>query len=190
MINYLGTPTLKTERLTLRRLVLNDARSIFDNWLSDERVSDNRISPAHKVVSETKERVANIVNQYSRRDYCYWGIEISETGELIGEIDLYNFDNKTENCEVSYSLGYHWWNLGYGTEALKTVVEFGFSQMNIHKISAAHNTDNPASGKIMSKVGMVQEGTIRHMIRNAKNQYKDCAVYGLLQEDYLKKKIE
>ena len=38
----------------------------------------------------------------------------------------------------------------------------------------------------MSKVGMEQEGTIRHMIRNAKNQYKDCAVYGLLQEDYLK----
>ena len=58
--------------------------------------------------------------------------------------------------------------------------------MNIHKISAAHNTDNPASGKIMSKVGMVQEGIIKHMIRNSKNQYKDCAVWGILQDDYLK----
>jgi [ribosomal protein S5]-alanine N-acetyltransferase len=56
--------------------------------------------------------------------------------------------------------------------------------MNIHKISAAHNLDNVASGKIMSKVGMLQEGTIRHMIRNSKNQYKDCVVYGILQEDY------
>lgn len=42
--------------------------------------------------------------------------------------------------------------------------------MNVHKISAAHNTGNPTSGKIMSKVGMRQEGTVRDMIYNSKNQ--------------------
>jgi len=110
---------------------------------------------------------------------------LKETGELIGEIDLYDFDSSIDNCEVSYSLGFKWWNHGYGTEALQAVVEFGFRQMNIHKISAAHNTDNPASGRIIAKVGMKQEGVIRHMIRNANNQYKDCAVYGILREDYL-----
>ena len=106
--------------------------------------------------------------------------------ELIGEIDLYDFDNSTGNCSVSYSLGYRWWNKGYGTEALRAVVDFGFGHMNVHKISAAHNTENPASGKIMSKVGMRQEGTIRDMICNSKNQYKDCAIWGILQEDHLK----
>ncbi|MFE1245213.1 GNAT family N-acetyltransferase [Fictibacillus sp. NPDC058756] len=45
--------------------------------------------------------------------------------------------------------------------------------MNIHKIFAAYNTDNPASGKVMGKAGMEQEGTIRHMIRNAKGQFMD-----------------
>jgi [ribosomal protein S5]-alanine N-acetyltransferase len=80
--------------------------------------------------------------------------------------------------------GYEWWNKGYGTEALRAIVEFGFRHMNIHKITAAHNTDNPASGKVMAKVGMEQEGTIRHMIRNAKGQYKDCAIYGIVHEDY------
>jgi ribosomal-protein-alanine N-acetyltransferase len=61
--------------------------------------------------------------------------------------------------------------------------------MNIHKIFAKHNTDNSASGKVMSKVGMKQEGAVRHMIRNYKNQYKDCAIYGLLQEDYLNNNV-
>nr|WP_244886848.1 GNAT family protein [Rossellomorea vietnamensis] len=103
----------------------------------------------------------------------------------MGEIDLYDFDSSTGNCEVSYSIGYDWWNKGYGTEALKAVVEFAFIHMNVHKLSAAHNTDNPASGRIMGKAGMKQEGVIRHMIRNAKDQYKDCAVYGLLREEYL-----
>jgi [ribosomal protein S5]-alanine N-acetyltransferase len=105
---------------------------------------------------------------------------------LIGEIDLYDFDNTTENGEVSYSIGYEWWNNGYATEALRAIIEFGFRYMHLHKIAAAHNTDNMASGKVMLKAGMVHEGIVRHMVRNAKNQYKDCAIYGILQEDYVK----
>jgi [ribosomal protein S5]-alanine N-acetyltransferase len=189
VIDYLGTPKIETDRLILRRMDLSDAQKVFDHWLSDERVSDNRVNAAHRTVSETIERVAKIVSDYANKEFCWWAIERKADGELIGEIDLYDFDNATENCEVSYSIGYQWWNQGYGTEALRAVVDFGFRYMNIHKIAAAHNTDNPASGKVIGKAGMEQEGTIRHMIRNAKGQYKDCAIYGLLQEDYVNKHI-
>ncbi|RAZ79283.1 N-acetyltransferase [Planococcus halotolerans] len=189
MITYAGTLEIETDRLILRKMDHEDTQSIFDHWLSDERVSDNRVSAAHKSMSETAERVVRIIKGYYKNDFCYWGIELKSTKELIGEIDLYDFDNSTGNCEVSYSLGYRWWNQGYGTEALRAVVDFGFSHMNVHKISAAHNTDNPASGRIMSKVGMQQEGIIRDKIRNSKNQYKDCAVWGILQEDYQKNNL-
>ncbi|PGS48737.1 GNAT family N-acetyltransferase [Bacillus sp. AFS041924] len=185
MINYSGTPILETERLILRKVEHKDSQSIFNNWLSDDRVMDNLIKGAHKSIEETIERVNEIVKNYTSKEFCYWGIELKSTSELIGAIDFYNFDNATENCEVGYCLGYNWWNQGYGTEALKAVLEYGFRQMNIHKISAAHNTDNPASGKILEKVRMNKEGIIRHMIRNSKNQYKDCAIYGMLQDDYL-----
>ncbi|TFD99476.1 GNAT family N-acetyltransferase [Jeotgalibacillus salarius] len=190
MIHYIGTPKIETERLTLRRMVMPDAEKAFHHWLSDERVADNRVSASHKTYSETIDRVTKIVKDYAKKDFCWWGIERQSDGELIGEIDLYDFQPDTGNCEISYTIGYEWWGKGYGTEALKAVVEFGFLHMNVHKISAAHNTDNPASGKLMIKAGMVQEGTIRHMIRNAKNQYKDCALYGLLQEDYLQNNQE
>ena len=186
MINYLGTPKIETERLILRRMELSDAQMAFDHWLSDERVSDNRVSAAHKTVSETIERITKIVEDYTKEDFCWWGIDQKANGKLIGEIDLYDFDNATGNCEVSYSIGYEWWNNGYATEALMAVMEYGFRHMQIHKIAAAHNTDNMASGKVMLKAGMVREGVIRHMVRNAKNQYKDCAIYGIIQEDYFK----
>lgn len=189
MIIFSGTPKIETNRLVLRRMKRSDAQKAFDHWLSDERVSDNRVNAAHKTVSETNERIAKIVSDYVNKEFCWWAIERKADRTLIGEIDLYEFDYSTCNCEVSYSIGYEWWNQGYGTEALRAVVEFGFRYMNIHKITAAHNTDNPASGKVMGKVGMKQEGTIRHMIRNAKGQYKDCAIYGLLQEDYVKRHI-
>lgn len=187
MIKFVGTPIIETDRLILRKLEQTDAKYVFENWLSDNRVMDNLIKGAHKSISETITRVAEIVNQYGSKEFCYWGIQHKSSGELIGAIDLFNFDQMTENCEIGYVLGFNWWNQGYGTEALKAILDFGFRHLNIHKISAAHNTDNPASGKIMQKAGMEQEGIIRHMIRNSKNQYKDCAVYGILQEDYLNK---
>ncbi|MEK3822376.1 GNAT family N-acetyltransferase [Cytobacillus sp. FSL W8-0315] len=161
MINFSGTPKIETDRLVLRRMKRSDSQKAFEHWLSDERVSDNRINAAHKTVSETIERDAKIVRYYANIEFCWWAIERKADGTLIGEIDLYEFDYSTCNCEVSYSIGYEWWNQGFGTEALRAVVEFGFRYMNIHKITAAHNTDNPASGKVMGKVGMEQEGTIR-----------------------------
>jgi [ribosomal protein S5]-alanine N-acetyltransferase len=188
MFNFYGTPTIETDRLILRRICLDDTQSVFDHWISDDRVTDNRVSAAHKTITETKGRVEKIVSGYDSKEFCHWGIELKDDVDLIGEIDLYDFDQSTGNCEVSYSLGYDWWNKGYGTEALQAVVEFAFIHMNAHKLSAAHNTDNPASGRIMEKAGMKQEGVIRHMIRNAKGQYKDCAVYGLLKEDYQSQK--
>ncbi|SES18222.1 ribosomal-protein-alanine N-acetyltransferase [Gracilibacillus ureilyticus] len=184
MIRYSGSPIIETSRLILRKLDQSDTLSVFNNWRSDERISRNRISPPHKTTGDTRIWLNHIFSQYDRKEFCYWGIELKSTGELIGEIDLDHFDTSTGNCEVSYSIGYQWWNQGYGTEALRAVVEFGFRYMNIHKISAKHNTDNPASGKVMRKAGMEQEGTVRHMILNYKNQYKDCAIYGLLQQDY------
>ncbi|MBU9722744.1 MULTISPECIES: GNAT family N-acetyltransferase [Bacillaceae] len=184
MVNFLGTPKIETERLILRKMYIRDTQAAFDHWLSDERVADHRVNAPHKSISETSERVEKVISGYEKTDFCYWGIELKHNGVLIGEIDFYNFDSSTDNCEVSYSIGHKWWNQGYGTEALKAVVEFGFKHMNLHKISGSHNMDNPASGRIMRKVGMEQEGMIRHMIRNYKNQYKDCAVCGILQEDY------
>ncbi|MCM3005661.1 GNAT family N-acetyltransferase [Priestia koreensis] len=184
MIIYKGTPMIETKRLILRKIEMNDARRMFDYIFSDRRVMDNLIKGPHKEISETIDRLTEITNHYVSENFCYWGIEMKESGELIGTIDLYNIDDGTENCEVGYNIGFNWWNQGYGLEALHAIVEFAFRFMNIHKISATHNIDNPASGRIMLKVGMKREGIIRHMIRK-NNQYKDCGIYGILQQEYL-----
>ncbi|WP_281176834.1 GNAT family N-acetyltransferase [Priestia koreensis] len=175
---------IETQRLVLRKIEMNDASRMFDYIFSDHRVMDNLIKGPHKAISETIDRLTEITNHYVSENFCYWGIEMKESGELIGTIDLYNIDDGTENCEVGYNIGFNWWNQGYGSEALHAIVEFAFRFMNIHKISATHNIDNPASGRIMLKVGMKREGIIRHMIRK-NNQYKDCGIYGILQQEYL-----
>jgi ribosomal-protein-alanine N-acetyltransferase len=63
MIRYSGTPKIETDRLILRRMERTDAQSIYDHWRSDERVSENRINPAHKTISETIKWLNNILSQ-------------------------------------------------------------------------------------------------------------------------------
>ncbi len=88
--------------------------------------------------------VEEIINRYDHPGFYHWGIEIIESKELIGLIDLYEFDSDERKCSVGYLLGFNWWNKGYGTEALAAVVDFTFNKIAIEEVSAMHNTDNPA----------------------------------------------
>ena len=83
MIIYHGTPKIETKRLILRRMEYFDAQSVFDNWISDERVTNNRVNAAHNSISESIEREAKIVSGYKTREFCYWGIELKVSDELI-----------------------------------------------------------------------------------------------------------
>jgi [ribosomal protein S5]-alanine N-acetyltransferase len=70
VIKYFGTPHIETDRLILEKFQLNDAQNIFDHWLSDERVADNRINAAHKTISETIKSVNKIVTGYESEEFC------------------------------------------------------------------------------------------------------------------------
>ncbi len=62
MIHFLGTVRLETERLHLRRVRRDEAQTIFHHWLSDERVMDHLIRGAHQSISETVDRVNEVVD--------------------------------------------------------------------------------------------------------------------------------
>lgn len=170
------TITITTNRLTLRRITLDDVPSIYSNLKSDERVTDN-LAKGHKNSEETLAMVQEIISQYENPFFYSWGIELNESKELIGLTDLYDFDPDEMKCCVGYEFGYNWWNKGYGTEVLKAVLDFAFNLVKVREISAAHNTDNPASGRVMEKAGMQKDHIEENMITNAKGQSKDCVIY-------------
>lgn len=150
----IGTTKINTKRLTLRKISLDDVQSIYTYLKSDERATDNLIKGIHKDSEETFGMVQEIIDQHENPSFYYWGMELTETKELIGLIDFFDFDFNETKCKVGYSIGYNWWNKGYGTEALRAVIDFAFNYIKVSEISATHNTDNPASGRIMEKAGM------------------------------------
>jgi RimJ/RimL family protein N-acetyltransferase len=86
-------------------------------------------------------------------------------------------------AELGYWIGLPFWNRGYCTEAARAVIELGFRTLGLHRIQARHLTRNPASGRVMQKLGMTLEGVHRHAL--CKNdRFEDLAVYAILADEW------
>lgn len=143
--------TLYTDRLILRPFKSGDEAAMYKNWTYDERVAKYCRWYPHKSISETEEYLKICLNA----EYC-WAITMKETDEPIGCIDLVGV-NGAGVPEMGYVLAYGYWGKGIMTEAVKAVIEELFS-CGFDKIGACHNTDNPASGRVMEKCGMTYVG--------------------------------
>jgi [ribosomal protein S5]-alanine N-acetyltransferase len=77
------------------------------------------------------------------------------------------------------------WGRGYATEAAREAVRYAFADLDLHRVHAAHFRSNPASGRVMQKVGMSYEGTLREHHKKW-GEYEDRVEYGLLARDWHK----
>lgn len=144
---------IKTERLLLRPLTDNDATEMFKNWTWDGRVAKYCRWYPHKSIDETKELLKMYKNQAENGFDYRWGIELENTGSLIGVIDVIDLSEDKKTAEVGYVLTYDYWNNGYLTESLKAVITELFNN-GVETVLADHHVENIASGRVMEKCGM------------------------------------
>lgn len=101
-----------------------------------------------------------------------------KTGELYGAISLSN-NQRFNNGEIAYWIGEKYWGQGFGTEAAQALVDFAFKEKKMHKVFARFFKSNPASGRIMEKIGMIQEGLLKDQIMKD-GRYEDLIYFGLI----------
>jgi len=159
-MNDLGTITLETERLILRRFKLEDAESMYNNWASDKECNKYLSWDIHKNVDETKEVLKRWIDEYEQGSYNL-GVELKSNQELIGSIIVVNMRKKDFNCEIGYCYGSKYWSKGYATEALKRVIDYLLDDCKFHLVEACHISGNPASGRVMQKAGMKKEAELK-----------------------------
>ncbi len=119
---------------------------------------------------------------FANGDGATWALTLRDTSELIGAIGL-EIDRQNAHAEMGYWLGVPYWNQGYTTEAAAAVLEYGFTVLDLHRIHASHFTRNPASGRVMQKIGMQYEGCRREHVRKG-DGWEDIAVYGILRHEW------
>lgn len=176
-------PTLETARLLLRPFVLTDAPDV-QRLAGAPEVADTTLNLPHPYkVGDAEQWISSQPARFESGSNIAYAITWCTDGVLLGAISLMEISARHRRAEVGYWLGVPFWNQGFMTEAAATLVDYGFSKLNLHKITAAHFTRNPASGRVMQKIGMVYEGVQRrHVCKNG--VFEDHAIYGLLAEDW------
>lgn len=148
---------LETERLKLRYLKSDDAQTMFDNWTSDPEVPRYMTWLVHENVETTQYLLDMWLKQYGQPGCYRWGIELKTTGELIGMIDVVEYDEKGIP-ELGYCSGRKWWNNGYMTEALKAVTAElfadGYDELYIQAVK-----ENIGSNRVIQKTSFEFIGT-------------------------------
>lgn len=140
---------IETERLILRPVTLADAEEMFAYASDEENV--RWTFTANKTLEETKNIIAVI---YLASPLGRWGIELKETGAFIGTLDMHHLKEEVGRSEFGYTLDKRYWNKGYMTEAATAFVRVFFEKLGMNCIVARHDSDNPASGRVMQKIGM------------------------------------
>ena len=173
-------PTLQTDRLLLRPFHLDDA-PVVQRLAGVQEVASTTLNVPHPYEDGMAE--AWIGSHEAAWD-AHGHVALAMTSEddgVVGTISLH-ITPKHRRGELGYWVGLPYWNRGYATEASAALLDLGFDVLGLNRIQAHHLTRNPASGRVMQKLGMEFEGIIRQLVLS-RGEFEDVALYAILSSD-------
>lgn len=184
MLTHIGTDTIETERLILRKFKISDDEAMLKYWIADEKIQSLYYEPVYTTKAEVDELLEKYINSYQKNDYYRWAIIEKNSGECIGQIAYFLVDSKNNFAEIEYCIGSDFQCKGYATEATKAVIQYGFDKINLHKVQICTKTINKPSKRVIEKCGFTYEGTLRDYF------YMDGEYVGRLYFSMLKSEFE
>ena len=165
-----------------RKLREEDEEDIF-RYASDPEVSRYTTWYSPRSREEARTFLQNMLDRYERQEVAPWGMVDKRTHRVIGTIGFNHWDVRNARAEVGFALARPYWNQGYMSEALRSVVAFGFRQMGLVRIEARCHPDNAASARVMEKAGMIFEGILRRHVY-IKGEHQDVKMYAIVRDDF------
>jgi ribosomal-protein-alanine N-acetyltransferase len=182
------TIELFNERLKLRLIEFSDLNTIHSLHSLPETDRYNALGIPENI-EVTKKIITPLISdnqEQNIRNYTF-AVEELRTGRFIGLLGFKLGSSKYSNAEVYYKLDIGYWGNGYATEAVNLVLDFGFKNLKLHRITAGCAIDNIASIKVLEKVGMIREGHARQTLP-LKSGWSDNFEYAILETDQRKNK--
>lgn len=175
-------PTLRTKRFLLRPLRLDDASAIHDLAGDHAVASTTRSIPHPYEMGMAESFISTQSAEFQAGKSATFAICHGKTGDLQGCIGLI-FSPQDESAELGYWIGKPFWGNGYATEASIEVIRYGFETRNMNRIYGCHMQRNPASGRVLEKVGMKKEGFGRQAIKKF-GRFEDVCYYAILSSEF------
>lgn len=182
-MNHKGTKRIETQRMILRPFTIEDVDAAFENWMSDEEVTRYLTWPPHENKEVTHAVLSSWIASYNQSNFYQWAMELKESHELIGNISVVHVKEEINTVSIGYCIGKAFWKKGYTSEAFRAIIPFLFEEVEVNRIEATHDANNPNSGLVMKKCGLQYEGTLRHAALNNQG-IVDVCIYSLLKEEW------
>ena len=179
---------LITNRLLLRKFDLNDIAKVVE-LAGEFEIADTTLRIPHPYYDkDAREWIQQQYTWLNQNLSVTWAITINDSGNLIGAIGLMNFSEAFEHAELGYWIGKPFWNRGYATEAAQAIVEYGFRKLDLNRIHAHHFSRNESSGKVLLKIGLKHEGTLKQHVKKW-DKFEDIELFGILKSEFENKFI-
>jgi [ribosomal protein S5]-alanine N-acetyltransferase len=117
-----------------------------------------------------------------------WGIKVKENQKIIGTVGLNGLQLKNKRAEIGYELHPDYWRMGLSSEAIKEVIRFSFTQLDLYRIGAVVYPENEASINLLLNLSFTKEGLLRGYI-NQNEQFHDTYVLSLLKPEWIKSQV-
>lgn len=171
-------PTLETARLKLCPYSESDIAELLP-LIGTREVAATTLRIAHPYTEQDAKAFLDLAQE---PDKIWLAVKLLSDGRQIGGVGL-RLDQQHQHAELGYWLGAPYWRQGYATEAGREMLRYGFEDLRMHRIFASHFKHNPASGRVLKKLGMRYEGCQREHLRKW-DQFVDSELYGLLRREW------
>ncbi len=174
---------LETKNLILEPLEEKHITEEYASWLNDKEVTRfNSHGVFPNTLGKTADYVKNVQN--SPKTIALALID-KKTKKHIGNTAIDSIDFINSHADLTIMIGNKdFWGKGYAKEALRELIKHCFNKLNLNKITAGTTSDNVNMQKILQKLNMTQEATIREAVRRD-GEYFDIYRYGLLKKEFI-----
>jgi ribosomal-protein-alanine N-acetyltransferase len=174
--------TLATERLLLRKLTPEGIRYIFANYPEEEIKRQLGLLTDEDFIRDKKKNEGGYTTY--DRTIVHFKLILKDTNEVIGGGGFHNWYAVHNRAELGYVLNKdEHKRKGYMSEAVSTMLEYGFKEMNLNRVEACIGPENEASLAVVKKFGFTQEGYLRkHYVVGGETH--DSLIFSLLKEEY------
>lgn len=171
-------PVLETERLLLQQITPGDAAALFE-MRSDREIMKYIDRPLAQTVDDALALIQVITDALQKNEGITWGIFLKEGSPLLGTIGFWRILKEHYRAEIGYLLHSALQGKGLMQEAVREVVHYGFSHLQLHSVEANVNPANTASIRLLEKTGFVREAHFReNYFYNGR--FLDSYIYSLL----------
>jgi RimJ/RimL family protein N-acetyltransferase len=171
------------EGIRLRAIEKHDL-PLFVEWFNDPQVLEGLLVYLPISQEEEESWYTNMLKRPGPEHVLGIDLLVDEEWNLIGSCGFHDIDWRCRSGEIGISIGdKRYWNKGFGTQAVRLLVNYGFNTLNLNRIALDVYENNPRAIRAYEKVGFVHEGRKRQaMFKNG--QYMDILLMSLLRSEW------